>query len=629
MKLRLGSSVDTHNGNRDIEIVSQVQWVKDLAATPWGRAEIEEQLGFSLTAPEGETGIPVDVTIEQIWPHAYVVGASGMGKSRTLESLMAFFARCGYSLVVASAKEDILLSAVQIARYLDMSSDRVYAFLPRRACLPRWNVLGSLSPVSQIVSDVVTCIARMSSALGWGYRMESILVAAITIVCSARAAGINTSLAEVLRFLTDEDYRNELIRIVSRLKRTAGLDDALAIFEIEFSRFSKSEQAAVVGPVCTRLHTLLRSDFLQPVLTSLSNSLDMASLWTQQSLVVAHLDDAQLGMNAGVLGGLLGSFLYNAAMRMNGTTKVVFVVDEVGKIESYLGSSLTDLLILGRSQNVYVCLGTQFSNQLSDGLRQAAEANATLIVSFRQSDASARQMASFLSGGVSGRPQRISVSCDKDSHSSSGTVQTVRTHQIMDGQGNPLQLSFEGWEQFIEQADHETNPVEALRRVAMRSPIRRLYVYSADRQIPVEIGRYVQGVLSSNVEISESPLELDITHTKLKVSHIDKPTEAQLVRDWANALIELPRQHAVIRLGGVNQGIVKIADVPDQPWTDIDQAYLEEAKQANCLSSEEIDATREQRRKTMDDIAMGRHARRTERESAEVNCEGNGDDSIE
>uniref|UniRef100_UPI0037500E62 type IV secretory system conjugative DNA transfer family protein n=1 Tax=Armatimonas sp. TaxID=1872638 RepID=UPI0037500E62 len=342
---------------------------------PWLRAYACEHLGLpmplqSKQAEHGAIVRPVAASEEQLQRHSVVCGASGSGKTRLALHMLVEQIRAGASVVMLDPKKETLLHLLVMAREAGIKPEQVTLLVPGSSDevgVPGWNPLdykAAGSRPSRIAADFISILHQNNPS--WGPRMEDVLSNALIILSSH-----GLSLYELTRFLTHPDYRASILSTPIEPPERKSFAEAHEYFTMgEFFNWSTSEKASAIGPVMNKLRPFLRTDFLLSLLCAKRNTMDLASLWKEQRLILVHLDRVELGDTAAqLLGGLLAWGLYRTAMETEGPVPVCLAMDEMGVSEKFIGSAVCEILAIARSRNLRLLVACQHLAQLSDGLR--------------------------------------------------------------------------------------------------------------------------------------------------------------------------------------------------------------------------------------------------------------------
>ena len=585
---------------------------------PWFRAYAAERLDVSLPAFSGTEAAAspcgaARVSTDLLARHTCVIGATGSGKTRLALHLLAEQLRAGCSAVILDPKIETLRHLLSLAYSLGIAPEQVTVLSPHLsgAGAPGWNPLDTkasgLTP-AQAAADVVSVLEKSTSS--WGPRMGDLLTNALIVIASH-----GLSLFELARFLQRDDYREGLLRMPlpaqpakpGTVLGDVAFEEARDFFLSEFAAWSKSERAAAVAPVLNKFRELLRTPFLRSLLCARRTTLHLGSLWHKPGLVLVHLDSAALG-DEGVrlLGGLLAHQLLRTAMRSDGPVPVVLALDEMGVSEEFVGGAATQILAIARSRGLRLLVACQHLAQLSEGLRTSLLANTSVRAFFRLGFEDARLVAASLAAGTGERVSKIAVDIGKRDAEGVPDAWAESVHTIRDGRGEPICLSPAAVQAFwhLARKAEGSAQVAGLKRLACVSGIDRLYVHAADTKKPVELSRYVRGLLPGDYDLSGSgPVRLTIYFPRPRLSVLSRETEAERERKWIRVLGELPVRHAVLRLASGEARTVQVLPVMDPVPAAGFERFLSAAVAASGQSAREVEQAQAWRRETAEQVA--------------------------
>lgn len=568
---------------------------------PGFRSYLRKSLGLNVTSPAPHVRRATTIPEDALRRHSFVFGPTGGGKSKCFEVLLREQLKQGASALIEDPKPQAINNLIAIAKDVGISPERITLLDPVRPqeWVPGLNPL-LVRPLEPAVNDLASLIE--SSVGGSAPRLMDVLVNAL-LVCAAH----RLSVLEVMRLLSDEPYRTELVAAAPLEPETYAIAEARRFFASEFTSWTRQEQSGATAPVLRRLRELCRNSFLRPLLMAQENTVEFASLWSEQRLILAHVEASVLGdLGARLLAGLLSAMLYRSAMRTGGgPVPVVWVLDELSLAERLVGRVIEDTLAVARSQNLRLMAACQHLDQLSPSLRASLLTNAATRVCFRLGPADARTVAGYL-GATGDEPVlRLTVEVDRP-RSDLDDPRVGLPHRILDAWGRPLRLNDTAWQILQRHPVRAQDPVRSLMLVCAQAGVPRLYVRDPDSKRPVELRRYTAGLPPAELTIAgPAPLQLVVTMPRPKVTGVERLREADAVRAYRAALQQLPVRHALVTVFGNELGVVEIADAPD-PAPDPERAsFVERIYRAHGQSADAIRATDVARQTGIDAVRQG------------------------
>jgi hypothetical protein len=595
----IGRYVEDGNTGK-LRIICEAKELRPYIQEPWFHSYIEERLGSKLLSSDmnalrGRAQIGDDLLCR----HACLCGSSGSGKTRLALHLLSEQIKAGCSVVMLDPKAETIRHMAMLACKAGIPAEQVMMLSPGSAGIgaPGWNPLdctASGASPSQVSAELVSVLEKSTSS--WGPRLQDVLSNALIII-----AAYGLSLYELARFLQREKYRDGLLQQpltdpsheVSSDK--VAVEEARHYFVREFASWPKSERIGAVAPVLNKFRELLRSSFLRSLLCARQTNLDISALWQQQGLVLVHLDHATLG-NEGVrlLAGLLSHSIYRTAMRSPGPVPVVLALDEMGVSEGFVGSAVTEILAIARSQNLRLLIACQHLSQLSDGLRNSLLTNTAARAFFRLGYADARAVAASLSAGTGDSVTALLVDVVRRDREGVPVGSDSVQRTIRDGYGNALRLSSAAWEALcaVGSAGEGDRQLAALRRVAQVSRIGRLYIHDPKTREPIELAQYVCNLPPDRYRIAgPRPIRLVISFPRLRASVVSRASESDRQQGWAKTLMELPVRHAILHLPGSLPGIAEVVKVANPVAPAGYEKFISASLAINGQSARDIEET--------------------------------------
>ena len=340
---------------------------------------------------------PVCLSVPDSRFHLHVMGATGSGKSTLLTNLVLGDVEAGRGVVVIDPKGDLITDLCD--RLPAGTESRTVLIDPEDpTAAPVLNVLAGDDP--DLVVDNLVGIFRSIFAAFWGPRTDDVLRSAcLTLMRHAAATGTSTSLADVPRLLSDEDFR------APRVAAVAYDSVGLGGFWSSYNAMSESSRAQVIGPVMNKLRAFLLRDFVRSVVGRPDSSFDMGKV-LDGGICLVRVPKGILGEETAKL---LGSFvvaqvwqsaLHRARLGQSARVDATLVVDECQNFLN-LPRSFDEMLAEARGYRLSMVLAHQHLGQLPKELREAVSANARSKVWFSMSPEDARVLSRHVAPEIS------------------------------------------------------------------------------------------------------------------------------------------------------------------------------------------------------------------------------------
>lgn len=332
-----------------------------------------------------------------VWPdayrnrHAYILGATRMGKSTLLLNMMMQDIQAGRGLCLIDPHGDLALDVLErIPR--ERAADTLYLDFSDREHPLALGLLESHSEGERrlLCSDLLSVLHRVFAS-SWGDRLEHILRHAIlTLLAAGQKSDTPYTLRDIRPLLSNPAFRE---RIVSDLDDL----DLKAFWKGEFQGYS----GATFAPLYNKLGLVLSSPLVRNVIAGRQSKLSFEDVIRRRQILLVNLASSRIGSdNAHFLGALLVSKLQIAAMSnlrlgQSERTPLTLYVDE---FQNFVVSSFQTILSEAGKAGLSLVMANQFLEQLSSPLQTAILSNAGTLLSFRVSSDSGRLLEKEFAG---------------------------------------------------------------------------------------------------------------------------------------------------------------------------------------------------------------------------------------
>ncbi|NOJ28244.1 MAG: hypothetical protein DA330_09570, partial [Nitrososphaera sp.] len=294
---------------------------------------------------------PVTVSEETRLRHMYIVGATGMGKSRLITYMAGQDARMGngfaiidpHGALVADVLESLPPERLKDVILLDPSDvSRPVGF----------NVLSAKNPYEKQVlsSDFGSSVERFSGGkIGVG--MEVILINAINAMLSSPRGG---TLWELRRFLMEKDYRKEYLKTVTD-------PSALYYWRHEYKKTGDSTNL-----IANRLALFMSNELVRNVVAQ-PQGLDFSEVMNGKKILLARLSQGIIGVeNSHFLASLILLKILQAAMAREAIPaheRVPFFL-YLDEFQNFVTPSINKILSEARKYRLGLVLAHQLLSQI-------------------------------------------------------------------------------------------------------------------------------------------------------------------------------------------------------------------------------------------------------------------------
>ncbi|MCU0849717.1 MAG: type IV secretion system DNA-binding domain-containing protein [Candidatus Thermoplasmatota archaeon] len=320
----------------------------------------------------------VFVSLDDLFRHQYVIGATGSGKSTLIinEVLDAF--RQGLCTWVIDPHGDLALDLVEAAYPEDL--DKVLLFDPLKVGfslnpfeLPKYEDREQRSMmVERMVGEIVGFMKRMYGEKYWG-------------------PSLNRIFQNALRTLYEKDDAPTFEEMLNLIKQEMSEEDFEDFYD-ELDALPKGRTDAVIN----KLEPFVRNEILRKIFCQKISTVDVEELLGPK-LVVWRLPKGELSeMNAGLIGSALVTKLWLSVVsrEREHRSPLFLAIDEFQNFAHL--ETLGDLVTEGRKYGIGLLLAHQHTKQVPEKLLADVLGNTATKTIFRVSEHDARIVANSL-----------------------------------------------------------------------------------------------------------------------------------------------------------------------------------------------------------------------------------------
>jgi hypothetical protein len=304
--------------------------------------------------------------------HVYVIGSTGVGKSKAVATWALHDLRDGHGFGVIDPHGDLVHDIVANAvafpeiRLIEFGAEEMVTLNP----LERVPGVDVYTQTLELV-DVFRKIWELSDATT--PRLIEILRNAVWTLIEA-----GETLLELEPLLTDDGYR-------ARLMRTVTHEGVARFWRNRFEQWPPRERALFVESTLNKASAFTADPRLRLMLGAKKSSLDVRALMDKRQILLVDLSKGVLRTNTNLIGALLLSRIQMAAVSRLGAPEAARIpwtlyVDE---FQNYATESFAEILAEARKMGLRLVLANQTLAQLPDRLRAIILANTRNLVAFR------------------------------------------------------------------------------------------------------------------------------------------------------------------------------------------------------------------------------------------------------
>lgn len=309
--------------------------------------------------------------------HFYVVGATGMGKTKFLENLILHDIVHERGFGVIDPHGDL---AEDVKGWLWLYSKKslrddvvlIEPTDPRKTVV--FNPLEKINGMSaaDVAAELVWAFKKIWHD-SWGARMENILRNSLVALSEA-----GLTLAEIPLLLTDRAFRK---KVLEKVKNPI----CRQYFSQSFEPLSPKTKSEWIESTLNKVDAFLSNDIARPVLSGKKSTFNLREIIDRRKILLVNLDKGRLKDASELLGSLLMSKIKMAAFTRSDTPRdrrIPFYL-YIDEFQNLAGDNFKETLAEARKYGLSLIIAHQFLSQLAGELRDSVLTNCGIQVYFR------------------------------------------------------------------------------------------------------------------------------------------------------------------------------------------------------------------------------------------------------
>src|SRR3989344_4942872 len=307
--------------------------------------------------------------------HMYMVGKSGVGKSKLLELMVRQDIASGHGLCLIDPHGDVIgeiLNFVPPERAQDVvlidPSDTKYPV--------SFNPLENVDPEMkhQLTQGLIEVFQKQFGA-NWTPRLEHVF----RFTCLALLDYPHATMRGMISMLTDRNYRQKVVEYIT--------DDMVKrFFAIEFADWSEKFDTDAIIPLVNKLGQFLSDPLLRNIFGQKQNKIDISSLMNQRKIILINLSKGRLGEeNSSFFGSIFLTKIKQAGMERAAIPekdRVDFYL-YVDEFQNVVTQTFENILSEARKYGLNLTMAHQYVGQIITKVHQAVLGNTGSIICFR------------------------------------------------------------------------------------------------------------------------------------------------------------------------------------------------------------------------------------------------------
>ncbi|MBI2263370.1 type IV secretion system DNA-binding domain-containing protein [Candidatus Berkelbacteria bacterium] len=306
----------------------------------------------------------------------YSIGKTGTGKSTMLSNMIIDDIKEGRGVAVVDPHGDLVRHILNFIPE-NRIEDVVYFNPTDREHPLGFNILEAVEPDLKniVASGVVGIFKKIFGDVSWGPRLEYILRNVILALLDYP----NATLLEVMRVLTDKDFRKE---VVSKLT-----DPVIRDFFInEYEKYDPKFRTEAIAPIQNKVGQFLSSSTIRNIVGQKASTFDIEHLMNNHKILLLNLSIGEIGEDSSaLLGAMLITKIQLTAMRRAARPEeeradFYLYVDE---FQNFATESFAVILSEARKYHLNLILTNQYIAQMPEVVASAVFGNVGTVVAFR------------------------------------------------------------------------------------------------------------------------------------------------------------------------------------------------------------------------------------------------------
>lgn len=328
--------------------------------------------------------VPVGIYDEDRLRHMYIIGKTWVGKSKFITSMIIDDLKQWKWIWLIDPHGDLIEEVMM--HIPPERRDDVIIFDPTDEqfpfCLNPLDVEENES--KQILAKWFIDIFKKFFWANWNPKLEHV----IRMIFLALLDKPNSTLFDIIRALTDKDFRYEMIECI--------WDDVVRNFWTnEFAGWSQQFNTEAIMPILNKVGQLLSIDILKNIFASPENKLDFRKVMDDKKILLIKLPKWKLQEEImWFLGAMFVTKIFQTAMGRQSLSKskrtpFFLYVDE---FQNFATETFNEILSEARKYWLWLVVAHQFIKQIPGNISDALFGNVWTIVSFRISSEDAIYM---------------------------------------------------------------------------------------------------------------------------------------------------------------------------------------------------------------------------------------------
>ncbi len=307
--------------------------------------------------------------------HLYIIGKSGVGKSKIQELMVRQDIAYGHGVCVIDPHGEFI--------------DDILGFIPKErvgdVCIldpgdvdypASFNPLSNVDPTfkHQLTQGLIEVLRKQFGA-NWTPRLEHVFRFTVLALLDYPHA----TMRGMISMLTDRNYRQKVVEYIE--------DDMVKRFwAIEFADWSEKFDTDAIIPLVNKLGQFLSDPMLRNIFGQKENKIDIEKIMNEQKILLINLSKGKIGEeNSSFFGAMFLTKIKQAGMaraKLSHDARKDFYL-YVDEFQNIVTDTFENILSEARKYGLNLTVAHQYVGQLLPKVQQAVLGNVGSIISFR------------------------------------------------------------------------------------------------------------------------------------------------------------------------------------------------------------------------------------------------------
>ncbi|HBT81419.1 hypothetical protein A2757_00650 [Candidatus Giovannonibacteria bacterium RIFCSPHIGHO2_01_FULL_48_47] len=307
--------------------------------------------------------------------HMYIVGKSGVGKSKLLELMVRQDIAYGHGLCLIDPHGDVIQAILDFVP--EERAGDVVLIDPSDTKYPvSFNPLENVEPEMkhQLTQGLIEVMEKQFGA-NWTPRLEHVF----RFTCLALLDYPNATMRGMISMLTDREYRQKVVDYIT--------DDMVKRFwAVEFADWSEKFDTEAIIPLVNKLGQFLSNPLLRNIFAQKGNKVDLEDIMNNRKILLINLSKGKLGEeNSSFFGSMFITKIKQAGMAradLPEDKRIDFYL-YVDEFHNLVTETFENLFTEARKYGLCMIVAHQYMEQLISSVRATVLGNSGTIVVFR------------------------------------------------------------------------------------------------------------------------------------------------------------------------------------------------------------------------------------------------------